>query len=149
MAPDPKIAHVQILNGMQAGPAQSRELEPVASSERHLFSTLAPTPGSRWVHLLEPGNDHRIRKQGTCNQQHLPVISKFLLAPSISTFWESNTIMCNTLERLLTSKQTTILYDNVPIKLWWFVLNTSREKRHMLIQDKGKSVWKRKITFSK
>lgn len=150
MAPDPKIAHVQILHGTQAGPARSKELEPVASSERHLFSTLAPTPGSRWVHLLEPRNDCRVRKQDTSNQQRLPIISKFLLAPSIATFWKNNAVTHNTLERLLTSKQTIILYDNVSIKLWWLVLNRSGEKSHMLIQNKGKSGWKReKLQFKR
>lgn len=142
MAPDPKIAHVQILNGMHAGPAQSKELEPMASSERHLFSTLAPSPGSCWVHLLEPRNNCHVRKQDTSYQQHLPVISKFLLIPSISTFWKSNIVMHNTLKRLLTSKQTVILYENVPIKLWWLVLNRSGEKSHVLIKNKGKRGWK-------
>ena len=150
MAPDPKTAHVQILNGTQAGPTQSKELEPVASWERHLFSTLAPTPGSCWVHLLEPRNDCRVRKQDTSNQQHLPISSKVLLAPSVSTFWKNNTVMHNTLKRLLTSKQTIIRYDNVPIKLWWLVLNRSRENSHVLFQNKGKSGWKRrKLQFKR
>lgn len=55
----------------------STELKPVASSERNLFSTLAPTFGSRRVHLLEPRKDCQ---QDSSNQQCLPITSECLLA---------------------------------------------------------------------
>lgn len=100
-------------------------------------------PGCCQVHLLEPRNDCHVRKQDNSSQQRIPIISKFLLAPSTSTFWKNTIIMHNILERLITSKQAIILYDNAPIKIWWLVLNRSGEKSHMFDQNKGKNGWQR------
>ena len=76
---------------------------------------------------------------------------------SASFYWhpqslhsERISVMHNTLERLLISKQTIILHDNVSIKLWWLLLNRSRDKSHVLMQNKGKSGWKRgKLQFKR
>lgn len=62
MAPDPKIAHVQILNGMQAGPAWNW-------NPWHLQRGICFPPWLRLLLLLEPRKDCQ---QDTSNQQHLP-----------------------------------------------------------------------------
>lgn len=128
MAPDPKIAHVQILRG--------------------IWIHTGSNPGSCQVHLLEPRNDYHVRKQDNSSQQCLPIISKFLLAPSASTLWKNTIIMHNILERLITSKQPIILYDNAPIKIWWLVLNRSGEKSHMFDQNKGKKKVEREGNYN-
>lgn len=127
----------------------STELEPVASSERHLFSTLALTPGSYW-------------NPGKIVNKIPPIISISQLSARIcwhtqlpSTFWKNIRVVHNTTKRLLTSKQTIVLYDKVPIKHGLSSKEPGRKvtcsfrTKEKVVAKRGKLQFKRKRSIIK
>jgi len=107
-----------------------------------------------WLHVLalaevtywNPGTN--AGQQDTFNGCCLPDFTTFLLAYSISTFWKNNAIMQKILRRFLTAKQTIILYENIPMKHWQFVLNRTREKRFKAKRKSNWETWKLQLKIS-